>query len=272
MIQTRKELPIKQQVERLLTQGYIVLKKLIDEPLIADIRQQLSPYLQKKLMGRNDFEGFSSERVYALLAKAPSLAAIIEHPQVIRILDKLLPANYLLSANLAINIHPGETVQNWHRDDSAGGMVPLPRPHLGISTIWAFDDFTENNGATEILPGSHQWQDNHPIKEADRLKITMPAGSVLIFLGNVLHRGGANTSTTTRLAVTPQYCMPWLRQIENMVLAIPAETAAQYSSRIQAMLGYSVTNPGFMGYVNGMHPKRLIDNHYQGRRAKGLKS
>jgi ectoine hydroxylase-related dioxygenase (phytanoyl-CoA dioxygenase family) len=272
MNQSIEALPINQQSDLLLTQGYIVLRNLIDEALITKIKNQLSPYLQQKLMGRNDFEGFSSERVYALLAKAPALAAIIEHPQVIELLNQLLPANYLLSANLAINIHPGETVQSWHRDDTAGGMIPLPRPHLGISTIWALDDFTAYNGATEILPGSHQWQDNHPVKESDSIKITMPAGSVLIFLGNMLHRGGANTSTTARLAVTPQYCMPWLRQIENMVLAVPPETAVQYSSRIQAMLGYSVTDPGFMGYVNGVHPKRLINHHYQGRKARGMKS
>ncbi len=272
MNQSLEELPVKQQADRLLAQGYIVLRNIIDKALVGTIRKELSPHLQQKMMGRNDFEGFSSERVYALLAKAPALAAIIEHPQVIRILDQLLPANYLLSANLAINTHPGETAQNWHRDDSAGGMIPLPRPHLGISTIWALDDFKADNGATEILPGSHQWQDNHPKRDADSIKITMPAGSVLIFLGNVLHRGGANTSTTTRLAVTPQYCMPWLRQIENMVLAVPPESAAQYSPRIQAMLGYSVTEPGFMGYVNGVHPKRLIDKNYQGRKARGIDS
>ena len=272
MNQSLEELPTKQQLDLLLTQGYIVLRRLIDEALITKIKNQLSPYLQQKLMGRNDFEGFNSERVYALLAKAPALAAIIEHPQVIELLNDLLPVNYLLSANLAINSHPGETVQNWHRDDAAGGMIPLPRPHLGISTIWTLDDFTADNGATQILPGSHQWQDNHPIRDTDCVKITMPAGSVLIFLGNMLHRGGANNSTGTRLAVTPQYCMPWLRQIENMVLAVPPETAAQYSPRIQAMLGYSVTDPGFMGYVNGVHPKRLINSHYQGRRARGMKS
>ena len=86
------------------------------------------------------------------------------------------------------------------------------------------------------------------------------------FLGTLLHRGGANRSSTTRLGITPQYCAPALRQIENMVLAVPPEKAGNYSERIQSMLGYNVIDPGFMGYVDGVHPKRLIDPDYKGRK------
>ena len=100
----------------------------------------------------------------------------------------------------------------------------------------------------------------------------MPAGSALVFHGSLYHRGGANHGDTTRLAITPQYCQPWLRQLENMVLAVPPASAARYSARIQELSGYSIRDPGFMGYVDGMHPKRLIDETYQGRRARGLPS
>jgi len=88
----------------------------------------------------------------------------------------------------------------------------------------------------------------------------------VVFAGNLIHRGGANRSDSTRLAITPQYCSPWMRQLENMTLAVPPETAGQYSDRIQALLGYSVNDPGFMGHVDGLHPKRLIRSDYQGRK------
>jgi len=97
----------------------------------------------------------------------------------------------------------------------------------------------------------------------------MPVGSVVIFPGTLYHRGGANNSSSPRLAVTPQYCQPWLRQLENMVLSVPPEKAAKLSPRVQALLGYSVRAPGFMGFVNGVHPKRLIDKNYQGRQSRG---
>ena len=222
-------------------------------------------------MGRNNFEGLSSERVYALLDKAPSIAKLIEHERIFALLDKLLEPTYLLSANLAINVHPGETPQPFHADHAS-----LPDQDRtitnGISVIWALDDFTTTNGATEVIPGSHTWQSRFPTESDKLVKVSMPAGSALVFHGSLYHRGGANHGDTTRLAITPQYCQPWLRQLENMVLAVPPESAARYSARIQELLGYSIRDPGFMGYVDGRHPKRLIDETYQGRRARGLPS
>ena len=265
------------QLARLRTDGYTVLERAIDGALIARIKSELAPWLGGKRMGRNDFEGFHSERVYALLAKARSIAELVEHPQVLAIADALLPPHYLLSALLAIKVHPGENAQRFHIDDSAGGF-PLrrPRPWMGISTIWALDDFTATNGATEVVPGSHLWDDERVPDEnetsRDALKVCMPAGSVVVFLGNVLHRGGANTGDSTRLGITPQYCAPWMRQIENMVLAVPPEQARAYSTRVQELLGYSVVEPGFMGYVDGRHPMRLIDADYKGRKNRGLAS
>jgi ectoine hydroxylase-related dioxygenase (phytanoyl-CoA dioxygenase family) len=248
--------------------GFVILESLLSSDQVGRIRDELDPYLKRQHMGRNDFEGFKSERVYALLAKAPSIAGIVEHPAVLPIVDAFLPKNYLLSSALAIKLHPGETAQSFHIDDAPGGgpEVPKPRAPFGISTIWAFDDFTEENGATEVIPGSHRWPAERTAQEGEQIKVLMPAGSVVVFAGNLLHRGGANLSNSTRLAVTPQYCSPWMRQLENMTLAVPPEVAGRYSDRVQALLGYSINDPGFMGHVNGLHPKRLIRSDYQGRK------
>jgi ectoine hydroxylase-related dioxygenase (phytanoyl-CoA dioxygenase family) len=254
------------RVEEIKTQGYTVIEGLLTAAEIGQTKRELAPYLQRAKMGRNDFEGFHTERVYALLAKAPSIAGIVEHATTLAIVDALLPKNYLLSANLAINVHPGETAQDFHRDDLGGAFMPMPRPMLGVSTIWAYDDFTADNGATEIIPGSHLWPEERQPVDADAVKVSMPAGSVVVFAGNLVHRGGANRSQTTRLAITPQYCVPVLRQLENMPLAVPPAVASRYSERVQELLGYSINDPSFMGYVDGMHPKRLIDPGYVGRK------
>lgn len=254
---------------RIREQGYTVLERVLDYGALRQVREELSPWLQGRLFGRNDFEGTRTERVYALLAKAPSVAGLIEHPAVLALVDALLPPNYLLSAALAIHLHPGETAQDFHIDDAAGDRghpaFQRPRDMLGVSTIWAIDDFTADNGATEVVPGSHRWGPERRPTEAEAVRVVMPAGSVLVFAGNLVHRGGANRSDRCRLAITPQYCMPWLRQIEHMVLAVPPQTAARYSPRIQELLGYNVIDPGFMGYVDGRHPKHLIDPGYRHR-------
>ena len=252
---------------KLQVDGYTIIPNLIDATLINAIKAELAPFLQGKKMGRNNFEGEYSERVYALLAKSESMAKLIEHPKILNLVNQFLPNNYLLSAALAINVHPGETPQPFHIDDAAGGLdIPRPRKAFGVSTIWALDQFTETNGATEVVPGSHHWPADREPKENEIVQVTMPAGSVVVFLGNLLHRGGANKSETCRLAITPQYCAPGLRQIENMVLAVPPDQAAKYSERIQSLLGYSIIDPGFMGYVDGQHPKKMINPRYKGRK------
>ena len=241
--------------------GYTVLEGVLSPSELATVRAELSPYLQGRLFGRNDFEGFHTERVYALLAKAPSIAGLIENAHTRPLIEALLPKGYWLSAALAINVHPGETAQSFHiDDDTGGGNPPRPRAPQGVSTIWAIDDFTETNGATEVVPGSHLWDDTRQPTDAEAVPVTMPAGSVIVFAGNLYHRGGANRSDSTRLAITPQYCARWLRQIENMVLAVPPKVASTYSDRVQALLGYSVVDPGFMGYVDGLHPRRLLQD------------
>ena len=251
--------------------GYCVIEAALQADVINAVKHALLPWFGRQRMGRNNFEGEQTERVYALLDKDPVFALIVEHEAVLAIVNKLLEPTYLLSANLAINIHPTETPQPFHADHAS---VPnCPRNALnGVSTIWAMDDFTQANGATQVVPGSHLWRTQKPIKDEMLQTVVMSAGSVLVFHGSLIHRGGANQSNATRLAITPQYCQPWLRQLESMLLAISAERAASYSPRLQALLGYSIREPGFMGYVDGMHPKRLIDAQYKGRHLRGKSS
>jgi ectoine hydroxylase-related dioxygenase (phytanoyl-CoA dioxygenase family) len=240
--------------------GYVVMEHAVDADATARIRAELSPWLgDDAFRGRNDFEGFQSNRVYALLAKAPAIARLVEHPWVMAMLDELLLPQFLLSANLAINLLPGETAQQFHVDDGFY-RVARPRPAISVSAIWAIDEFTDENGATEVIPGSHRWGDEVPDTDHPVVKVVMPAGSVVVFPGTLWHRGGANRSDRARLAITPQYCEPWARQQEQQILSVGAK-AAQYSERIQSMLGYSI-HPPFMGHVDGLHPLRLLDPQY----------
>ena len=255
-------------VETIEREGFVVLHDVLARTEIAAMRAALAPYLQGRHMGRNDFEGFRSERVYALLAKDPVLALLVEHPRLLSIVDRLLAPHYLLSAFLAINVHPGETAQGWHFDDG-GCHVPMPRPMHGVSAIWALDDFTTENGATQVIPRSHLWGEDAPAPDGrDAVAICMCAGSVVVLAGSLQHRGGASRGDGTRLGVTPQYCQSWLRQIENMALAVPPHLARRLSSRVQQLLGYSIAPP-FMGYVNGLHPQRLLEPDHNQRGGSG---
>jgi ectoine hydroxylase-related dioxygenase (phytanoyl-CoA dioxygenase family) len=244
-------------LEQLESEGFVVLRDVVGRDLLRRFREELGPYLATAPFGRNDFEGFHSQRLYALLAKSRTTAELVAHPAVLELVDAVLDAPCLLSAAIAINVHPGETAQLPHRDDGYCS-VPLPRRPFGVSAVWAIDEFTAENGATEVLPGSHLFG-NEPVAATDpRIRaVEMSPGSVVVFHGTTLHRGGANHSDGVRLGLTPQYCQPWLRQIENMALAVPPAVAATLPERVQELLGYSILPP-FIGYVDGQHPRRVL--------------
>jgi ectoine hydroxylase-related dioxygenase (phytanoyl-CoA dioxygenase family) len=257
--------------------GFLIFERVLPADKIAEIRAALAPHLGRDLKGRNDFEGLNTNRVYALLAKSLVFAELVIHPLVLGFVEAELGPSCLLSAFLAINLHPGETVQPWHTDDG-GARLPRPRPALGVSTFWAIDDTTETNGSTEVIPGSHLWderridgattpasfnarsaldQDQDSGFRADAVKLAMPSGSLAIAKGTLWHRGGSNRSASPRLIITPQYCAGWVRQLENMCLAVPQEAAENLPERARELIGYSI-HPPFMGYVDGVHPKRLL--------------
>lgn len=235
--------------------GYLIWEDLLDGDECAAIRAEVSPLLGHT--GRNSFEGNRTQRAYGLLNKTRLCDRLVEHPRVLAVLDRLLLPNYLLSILQAINIQPGESAQLLHVDD---GFYPVPRPHppLGAATIWAIDDFTEDNGATVVLPGSQRWGRREPGDADVRRPVVMSAGSCVFFVSTLWHGGGANRSTGARLAVTAQYCQPWLRPMEAFTLSVPPATARGLSDDIKRMLGYSI-HPPFVGAVDGMHPLRLLE-------------
>ena len=239
--------------------GYVIIESVLSPTEVNAIREALAPHLTK--LGRNDFEGLNSHRVYALIDKAPEVfGPLAAHPLALAFVERELGPTCLLSAMLAIQLLEGETVQDWHSDDEQI-MVPRPRPAYGVSTFWVIDDTTEENGATEIIPGSHLWDADHPRPgrdSTDGVKATLPSGSLMIAKGTLLHRGGANRTSQPRLIITPQYCPGWARPLENMLLATRKEVVRDLPKRVRELLGYNI-HAAFMGYVDGMHPDRVLD-------------
>jgi ectoine hydroxylase-related dioxygenase (phytanoyl-CoA dioxygenase family) len=139
--------------------GYITFENILSGEQLSSIKNALLPYLDQNITGRNEFEGHKSNRVYAMLAKSPVFADLVTHPLAMAFVEADLGRECLLSACLAINLHPGETAQPWHFDDSHY-QWPRPRPSLGVSAFWAVSDLTDTNGATELLPRSHLWPDD----------------------------------------------------------------------------------------------------------------
>lgn len=238
--------------------GYALVEDVLSAEEVAATRADLKRILDATPLGRNDFEGHRTRRIYALFAKTRFFDDVAIHPLLLGVLDRFL-GQYQLSAPTGIEIGPGEVNQVLHRDDS---IYPLPVPHgeVVLNTMWPFDDFTIENGATRILPRSHRWEPGRrpgPEDEAEVVQVEMRAGSVLFYTGSIWHGGGANRTEAPRLGVILEYVSSWLRPQENHVLAVPREVVAALPERLQELLGYNI-HPPFMGYVDGRHPRRVL--------------
>ncbi len=245
-------------------QGFTVIADFMDAAAIAEFRARLAPFLGSH-RGRNDFEGFETERVYTLVARARVFEDLATEPRLMALLSRFLEGAFLLSATHAINLRPGETAQSIHTDD---GFYRQPRssPAVGYSVIGAIDAFTAANGATEVIPGSHLWsEDDIARRRAEPgglakylVPMEIPAGAAFVFPGKLLHRGGANTTDKPRLAFTNQYCAGWARPQENFFLSVPKDVVRAMSPRAQALLGYELW-PSFMGMVTASHPAKSLE-------------
>ncbi|MDJ0779401.1 MAG: phytanoyl-CoA dioxygenase family protein [Gammaproteobacteria bacterium] len=222
-------------------QGAAVVEHLVSMELLEAVKQELRPHFDAEgHRFQNDFNGYSTLRLGRILALSRSAAELIAHPRVLEVADAILRPHcesYRIGSCTAIEIHPGEAAQALHRDDDIY-PIRIPGVEFQFSAMWALDDFTEENGATRVVPAS-QGQDEQPeYDQGDTLAAVMSAGSVLFYLGSVVHGGGANRGDRPRTGLINTYSLGWLRQEENHYLAIPREVADSYPEPVRRLMGY----------------------------------
>jgi ectoine hydroxylase-related dioxygenase (phytanoyl-CoA dioxygenase family) len=242
--------------QRLIDDGYVIVSGLMTADDLRAARADLARVLEATPTGRNAFEGLATQRVYALFAKTRTFDRAATDPLLLEVLDHIL-GHYQLSAPVGIRIGPGEQAQPLHRDDA---IYPLPQPHppVVVNTMWPLDEFTEDNGATRFVPGSHRWEPGRqPCARDQVMTATMTPGSVMFYLGSLWHGGGANRTGRPRLGVILEYAAAWLRPQENHCLAVPRGVVRQLPERLQELLGYNIYPP-FVGYVDGSHPRKVL--------------
>lgn len=244
--------------------GCIVIENVLDRNELETLKKELDPHFEKPPNCTGDFYGHATKRVSSLIAKSSLCRQMTIHPVVLAVMDEFLLkgcTQYQLNLTQAIRIGAGEPQQLMHPDDPLFPYVH-PSHEAMINCMWAVDDFTAENGATNIVPGSHKWERVGLIPErvptADEItQGVMPAGSVLIYFGSLLHCGGANRSKKPRTGVVLSYCQGWLRQSENHYLAVPLELAKTLPERLQRLLGYFVHEPN-LGQIEGRDPIELL--------------
>jgi len=241
--------PIETILEILDEDAGLIIDNFLSDQNLESIRDDLKPYLNVTRNGQDEFTGFETKRVGALMARSKTCQDLALDPLINQMADSFLGPHcesYQLHFTSAIQIGPGESSQILHRDRGVwGGYIPR-KIETQFSTVWAINDFTKENGATQVVPGSHKWhKDKQPLPE-EIAYAEMKAGSVFIYTGSVLHGGGANVTEQPRLGVFLHYAPSWLRQEENQYLSCPPEVAKDFSPELRSLIGYSKG-----GYVLG---------------------
>ena len=246
-------------VDEIAERGYTILEGVLEPDLVDALLDDLDR-LHRDLAVRpaeNSFEGHQTLRVYNLLVHGELWQRVPLHDAVLPVVEGVLDRGCLISSLSSIAILPGETAQPIHADDQ---LIPIPKPHppTVCNTMWALTDFTDANGATRLVPGSHLAPDNPMYGgEYETVAAEMPKGSVLVWHGSLWHGGGANRTDERRVGIAMNYCAGYIRQQENQQLGIPIPLARTFPKRLQQLLGFSVYN-GLIGHIDKHDPRTLL--------------
>ena len=256
---TMTERQLQAHLDEIEQQGYTLVENAIETDLVDALNAALLR-LEKEhdiQPGRNLFEGDHTIRIYNLLARDPVFQRVPVHPAVLPIVEGVLDKGCLVSSLSSISIDPGEQAQPIHADDT---LIGLARPHKAVvcNSMWALTDFTAENGATRIAPGSHKYEDkpeygSHP----DSIPAEMPKGSVLVWNGSLWHGGGANRSAERRVGIAMNYCAGFIRQQENQQLGIPLELVKTFEPRLQELAGFG-TYQNLVGHIDKHSPIQVL--------------
>jgi ectoine hydroxylase-related dioxygenase (phytanoyl-CoA dioxygenase family) len=234
--------------------GAAIIDCLVEPAILDRAKRELDPFIAATSFGPDDFAGRRTKRTGGLIARSESCRDLVLHPVVLGAVDKVLShsSSFQLHLTQVISIDPGEPAQKVHRDQWAFAFFPFPKGYeVSCNTLWAMTDFSEANGATRVIPGSHRFDDRLELDAAPNIPAEMKKGSVLLYTGSVYHGAGANRSDHTRRGVNITYSVSWLRQEENQYLAVPLETARTLPVDLLRLMGYA-RGAYALGYVDDL--------------------
>ena len=244
--------------------GCVVIEGILDTAAVATVDVELRTAFDRAQFGTGGFVGRRTRRVGSVLRRSGTACRMLAHPTVVAAMDTLLGRwceRIQLNLSQGIAIYPGEAAQVLHRDDE---LFPCRafQGEMMANAMWALCDFTAENGATRVVPGSHLWPREREPLPHEILSAEMPKGSVLLYRGSLIHGGGENRSDAPRPGVIFGYNLGWLRQGENQYLAYPPEVARYLPPEVQRLIGYTVHRPN-LGLYECTDPQRLLTPHWK---------
>jgi ectoine hydroxylase-related dioxygenase (phytanoyl-CoA dioxygenase family) len=239
-------------LEVLAQDGGVIVHNMLSPQVVANLLKELAPQSESSKVGPksdnenvNYFWGQQTKRFTRLAQRSQTFAdEVLVHPILTGVADELLKpycASYWMNTGQMMIVMPGGAPQYMHRDsDDWPAMCSPTAPPCQISCMFALSDFTTENGATRVAPGSHLWSDYSRQATDDEItQAVMPAGSGMIYLGKTLHSAGANkTENEPRFGMHLSYVLGWLTPEEAGCLGVTEDRAKTFTKQQQQLLGY----------------------------------
>jgi len=236
--------------EHIRQHGYAIVDDLADANLLDRLETETKPYIDASAYGRDEYDGRLTQRTGSLIARSPASRELVMNPVAVATVRDFLSQVTAVQLHMTqiISIGPGETRQKLHRDQMAFDFFPFPPDyHVQCNSLWALSDFTRENGATHLCPGTSSI-DDEAAAVVESFQAEMSRGACLFYDGKILHGGGANLSNQVRTGVNLTYSVGWVRQEENQYLACPADIARTLDDDLLRMMGYQA-GAFALGYV-----------------------
>lgn len=229
--------------------GCVIIECAVENSVIDDVEAELASYVEAVRFGESDVTGKLTRRVGSIVARSPSARKLIANPLVLATTQQRLghASGFQLSLAETIYLWPGSPAQFLHQDELAFDGYPFGSYEVQVSTLWALSDYTEEMGATRVVPGSHNFGPGAEFTQDETVPAEMPRGSVMIYSGKVYHGSGENNSQRVRKALNVDYNVGWLRQEENQYLSCPPDIARTLPEEMLRLLGYHVS--GGCGWI-----------------------
>ncbi len=251
--------------------GYAIVDELAPPGLMDEIAAEMGPYVENSMFGSDSFLGLQTKRTGALIPRSPAARRLIMNPTALGTAEIMLSkaSAFQLHLTQIISVYPGSPAQKLHQDEVAWDFFPFPQDYdIQCNILWALSDYTEEMGATRVVPGSHLGtRKKYDVSES--AAAVMKRGSALFYTGKVFHGAGENKSDRVRQAINITYAVGWVRQEENQYLSTPLEVAKTLPDDLLKLMGYQL-GCFSLGYVRDGEDPMVAIREPEKREAYGV--
>lgn len=242
--------------------GLVVLSRLVESSVIDSVLAELLPHAEAAEFGRSEFEGAKTRRTGAVPARSPTYRNhLAMHPAIMHCGNRLLGGadRWKLSSTELIEVHPGQPTQSLHRDQWKYNYFDFPAGfESDLAGMWAMTDFTADNGATLVMPGSHKCANNLRPNASEGVPAEMPKGSLLLYTGSLYHGAGQNKSDAVRIGLSIQHCVGWLQAGEFFQLECPTDHVRGWADEFLRFMGYRMFGDSLGVYRDSEDPLAAV--------------